>query len=350
MEIQKALVVDDSRVAHMKLSKLLRERNIDVHWSGSGEDAVSYLKENTADIVFMDVMMPGMDGFETTSAINADTDIKARPPVVMCSSAATDEDRETAKKVGASGFLPKPYTPEELDQVLEILSKRMEEADAISNTEVAVLFEPVPAAPPPAPEPAVAFVTPDVAAAAATAAASHAGMSPIELARIARDAAQEAVKVALDAMRRDLIRESAEEAKEQVHDAVVESSRNAVRHALGQAVEPLTKAVRKNLDQQLGPMIDEAIQKAGQQVDINRIVASIQPALLAQAQKAAETAAHRAAEAAAEKVALPIAQAVVQNALANYKPPGGDLSLVGVILGGLGLVAGIVAIALNFIG
>ncbi len=342
MEIQKALVVDDSRVAHMKLSRLLRERNIDVHWSGSGEDAVSYLKENIADIVFMDVMMPGMDGFETTNAINTDTDMKARPPIVMCSSAATDEDRDTAKKVGASGFLPKPYTPEELDQVLEMLAKRIAEPDVMSNTEAAEIFEPVKAEPPPPPEPKV--VVPEVIAAAA----STATLGAVEIARLASDAAKEVVKVALEAMRKDLIRESAEEAKEQVHDTVVEASRNAVRHALGQAVEPLTKAVRKNLDQQLAQMIDEALQKGSQNVDVNRIAAAIQPALVAQAQKVAEAAASKAAEAAAEKAAVPAAQVVVQQALADFQPAGGS-GMLGVILGGLGLVAGIVAIVLNFI-
>ncbi|MGF1528758.1 MAG: response regulator, partial [Candidatus Competibacterales bacterium] len=117
MEIQKALVVDDSKVAHLKLSKMLRERGIEVEWAGSGEDSITFLRTRSSDIVFMDVMMPGMDGFEATHAINSDSAIKA-PPVIMCSANATEEDRVNAEKSGASGFLSKPYTPDELDEVL----------------------------------------------------------------------------------------------------------------------------------------------------------------------------------------------------------------------------------------
>jgi CheY-like chemotaxis protein len=117
MKIEKALVVDDSKVAHLNLRKLLAQRGVEVDWVGSGEDCLAYLRKQTPDVVFMDVMMPGMDGFDTTGAIHSDPAIHA-PPVIICSANATDEDRENAEKNGAVEFLSKPYTADKLDKIL----------------------------------------------------------------------------------------------------------------------------------------------------------------------------------------------------------------------------------------
>jgi CheY-like chemotaxis protein len=117
MQIQKALVVDDSRVAHLTLRKLLMERSIEVDWVGSGKDAITYIQWQRPDVIFMDVMMPGMDGFETTAAITKNSPLAA-PPIIMCSANATDEDRHNAIASGATAFLSKPYTAAEMDNVL----------------------------------------------------------------------------------------------------------------------------------------------------------------------------------------------------------------------------------------
>lgn len=118
MKIDKVLVVDDSKVAHLTLRKMLTERGIEVDWVGSGEDSLTYLKEQKPNLIFMDVMMPGMDGFETTTAIKTSSG-PAAPPIIMCSANTTNEDKENAAKLGAVDFLSKPYTSEELDSVLE---------------------------------------------------------------------------------------------------------------------------------------------------------------------------------------------------------------------------------------
>ena len=120
MNIKKALVVDDSKVAHLTLRKLLLERSIEVDWVGSGEDCIKYLDNKCPDIIFMDVMMPGMDGFETSRAITSQSRSGAAP-IVMCSANATDEDKRDAKDSGAVGFLSKPYTPDQLDAVLAMV-------------------------------------------------------------------------------------------------------------------------------------------------------------------------------------------------------------------------------------
>ena len=110
MNIKKALVVDDSKVAHLTLRKLLLERGIEVDWVGSGEDCIKYLDNKKPDIIFMDVMMPGMDGFETSRTITSQN-LQGSPPIVMCSANTTDEDKRDARNSGAVGFLSKPYTP-----------------------------------------------------------------------------------------------------------------------------------------------------------------------------------------------------------------------------------------------
>lgn len=143
MNIKKALVVDDSKVAHLTLRKLLLERTIEVDWVGSGEDCIKYLDNKTPDIIFMDVMMPGMDGFETTRAITSQN--PSNPlPVIMCSANATDEDKRDAKESGAVSFLSKPYTPDQLDAILQSISQGTA-AIAIDETAAAM-----PAVPPPA--------------------------------------------------------------------------------------------------------------------------------------------------------------------------------------------------------
>ncbi len=120
MNIKKALVVDDSKVAHLTLRKLLLERGIEVDWVGSGEDCIKYLETKKPDIIFMDVMMPGMDGFETSRAITGQH--QDAPAIVMCSANATDEDKRDAKESGAVEFLSKPYTPDQLDAVMQMVS------------------------------------------------------------------------------------------------------------------------------------------------------------------------------------------------------------------------------------
>jgi CheY-like chemotaxis protein len=176
MNIKKALVVDDSKVAHLTLRKLLLERGIEVDWVGSGEDCVKYLDTKKPDIVFMDVMMPGMDGFETSRAITG-LHSEDLAPIIMCSANATEEDKRDARESGAVGFLSKPYTPAQLDEVLRTVSEgtaaiTIEEPgfiEPILPTPAVVEKAPVPAAPPtppaeiPVPVPAPAVGVPSAA-------------------------------------------------------------------------------------------------------------------------------------------------------------------------------------------
>ncbi|MFT7413679.1 MAG: CheY-like chemotaxis protein [Methylophagaceae bacterium] len=120
---QIALVVDDSRVARMTLSKLLVAHDLKVVELGSGEEALIYLKgENVKpDIIFMDVMMGGMDGLTTTQQIKADDTLK-HILVVVCTGNDTDADREKSQEVGAVATLTKPPEVEALDAIIAELA------------------------------------------------------------------------------------------------------------------------------------------------------------------------------------------------------------------------------------
>lgn len=117
MTLRKALVVDDSRLARVALSKQLTRRGLEVDVAGSGGEAIDYLRGNTPDVVFLDYMMPDMDGFEAARAIQALPE-RDPLPLVMYTSQDSESDRERAREIGICGFLSKPTSDDGLDTVL----------------------------------------------------------------------------------------------------------------------------------------------------------------------------------------------------------------------------------------
>ena len=117
MALNRALVVDDSRLARVALSKLLTRRGLEVDVAGSGGEALDHLRHAVPDVVFLDYMMPDMDGFEAAQAIQA---LPGCPPVplVMYTSQDSDNDRIRAREIGICGFLSKPTSEDGLDHVL----------------------------------------------------------------------------------------------------------------------------------------------------------------------------------------------------------------------------------------
>lgn len=124
MPQKKILLVDDSKSARFALRLLLQKNNLEVEMAESGENALEKLKEIRPDVIFMDHLMPGLDGFETTKKIKADANLSAIP-VVMCTSNEGDDYLAQAKSIGASGVLPKPATQEQLEKVLATLEQEM---------------------------------------------------------------------------------------------------------------------------------------------------------------------------------------------------------------------------------
>jgi len=120
MEKRLALVVDDSRTARETLKRMLDKHNLAVDTLESAQQALDYLKDHTPDVIFMDHMMPGMDGFQAVEAIKGNPDT-ATIPIMMYTSKEGDLYVSQARALGAIGILPKQVEPAELFEVLNKL-------------------------------------------------------------------------------------------------------------------------------------------------------------------------------------------------------------------------------------
>ncbi len=118
MALQTALVVDDSKLARITLQRLLQKHNLQVELAESGVHAIELLENVQPDIIFMDHLMPELDGFEATQKIK-ENPATSHIPVIMCTGKEGVENYdEQARGIGASGTLSKPPQPEQLAIVL----------------------------------------------------------------------------------------------------------------------------------------------------------------------------------------------------------------------------------------
>lgn len=109
---KRVMVVDDSRIQEIQIRNLLEGTDYEVAaYCRNGEDALASYGEVKPDLVTMDIIMPGMDGLETTRAL-LEEHPEAR--IVMVSSLAYDDTFAEAKDVGARAFLDKPFDQEHL--------------------------------------------------------------------------------------------------------------------------------------------------------------------------------------------------------------------------------------------
>jgi CheY-like chemotaxis protein len=115
-----ALVVDDSSTARITLKRMLEKQNIDADTVDSAQKAIDYLVEKTPNVIFMDHMMPGMDGLQAVEIIK-NNPATATIPIMMYTSKEGDLYVSQARALGAVGILPKKVEPAELYQVLNKL-------------------------------------------------------------------------------------------------------------------------------------------------------------------------------------------------------------------------------------
>ena len=113
MTIKNVLVVDDSRTELLYLSDLLNKNGMVVRTAQNAEEAMRLLAEQRPDLILMDVVMPGQNGFQLTRTITKHPDY-AGVPVIMCTSKKQETDRVWAMRQGARDYITKPVDATEL--------------------------------------------------------------------------------------------------------------------------------------------------------------------------------------------------------------------------------------------
>lgn len=113
MPIKKVLIVDDSPTERYFLTELLTKNGFSVSAAESAEEAVLKLKAGTPDLILMDVVMPGQNGFQLTRTLSKDPATQGIP-IIICTSKNQQTDRIWALRQGARDFVSKPVKPDEL--------------------------------------------------------------------------------------------------------------------------------------------------------------------------------------------------------------------------------------------
>jgi len=113
MPIHRILVVDDSPTERHVLNEMLTKAGFDGVACGSGDDAIVKAKQLMPDLILMDLVMPGLNGFQATRAISRDVDTKDIP-IVICTSKSAETDKIWGMRQGARDYVVKPVDKDEL--------------------------------------------------------------------------------------------------------------------------------------------------------------------------------------------------------------------------------------------
>jgi twitching motility two-component system response regulator PilH len=113
MAIQTVLVVDDSPTDTHVLTEMLKKNGFDVITAASGEEGIETAKAQKPDLIVMDVVMPGMSGFEATRSITRDPDTSSIP-VIICTTKDQETDKAWGLRQGAKDYVVKPVTEGDL--------------------------------------------------------------------------------------------------------------------------------------------------------------------------------------------------------------------------------------------
>lgn len=118
---KKILVVDDNEINILIASRILSKWGFDLDFARNGKEAIEKVMSKTFDLIFMDIQMPGIDGFETTSIIRELNDeyFKSVPIIALTASTLQDENSKF-KACGMNGHILKPFKPEEIKNIISI--------------------------------------------------------------------------------------------------------------------------------------------------------------------------------------------------------------------------------------
>ena len=118
--MEKILIIDDDIQLSELIGEFLESFNYDVYSKHNPEEGLAFLNETGADIVILDIMLPGMDGFQVLRKIRENSTI----PVVMLTARGEVTDRIVGLELGADDYLPKPFEPRELLARIQSILRR----------------------------------------------------------------------------------------------------------------------------------------------------------------------------------------------------------------------------------
>lgn len=114
----RVLIVDDSPTETYAFQGMLEKHGHDVLTADNGADGVALARQELPDVVLMDIVMPGLNGFQATRQLTKGADT-AHIPVIIVTTKDQETDRVWGKRQGASGYLVKPVTDEQLADVID---------------------------------------------------------------------------------------------------------------------------------------------------------------------------------------------------------------------------------------
>ncbi|MBV1882387.1 MAG: response regulator [Pseudomonadales bacterium] len=311
MSVHKALVVDDSKSARFSLKKILQKMSVGVDFAMSAEEAMSYLNKMTSgdqpDIIFMDHLMPGMDGFQATKAIKENKNWTTIP-VVMCTSKEGSEYLKQALSYGAIAILPKPASLKEVSRILDQLGGPPKDKNS-------------------QPKPITALY-PDISA----------GMSRDSIEKLAKDTANGVAKHTLEKLveerlkqfRRELIVECESTAKKTVEDTIIKMSEDLqsdvirlCKPQLAEIAADTSQAVSSNLvDARFDELSNDiTLQVSNQLADIRSETEkpeTLDSALLEEVKRLANSTASVRSATVAEQTAADIAEQTAKEIAESY--------------------------------
>lgn len=116
----RVLIVDDERKNRQLIEVMLGDEHYDIAMASSGEEALALILARQPDLVLLDVMMPGMDGYQLAARLKRDP-VTARLPIVMLSALTDRNSMSHGRAAGAEAFLAKPVNGAELRQQVQKL-------------------------------------------------------------------------------------------------------------------------------------------------------------------------------------------------------------------------------------
>ena len=126
----RVLIVEDELKMAGLIRRGLREEGLAADVAVKGEDAIEAFDRQPADVILIDIMLPGIDGFELCRTIRRSSDV----PIVMVTARADTHDVVAGLEAGADDYLTKPFAPKELSARIRALMRRARKPDAATTT------------------------------------------------------------------------------------------------------------------------------------------------------------------------------------------------------------------------